>query len=168
MQGLRSNRQCFSVHVITEQSKFASTAWFPLPARTLYNSHCPLGLGLEAKGRQAAVFSIELKLRNLWYANRPLQTVRIHTCINSNNLCSMWNGTSFRAEQQKGRCELSEGTQQQSMRSWGFHHAPVYWTVEGGKTKFENTPELRQIFLEGVSKDTQWASKDTTSIITFS
>lgn len=40
------------------------------------------------------------------------------------------------------------------MRFWGFHHAPVYWTVQGGKTKFENTTELKQIFL-GVSKDIQ-------------
>lgn len=41
------------------------------------------------------------------------------------------------------------------MRSLGFHHAPVYWTVRGGvrgETKFENTPELKQIFL-GISKD---------------
>lgn len=147
-------QHCFSVHIITEQRKFSSTAWTLLPACTLYNSHCPLGLGLEAKGRRAAVFSIELRLGTLWYANRPLQTVRIHTCINSNNLCSMRNGTSFRAEQQWGRCEPSERTQQQSMRSWGFHHAPVCWPVQAGKTKLENTPELRQIFLEGVSKDT--------------
>lgn len=41
------------------------------------------------------------------------------------------------------------------MRFWGFQHAPVYWTVEGGKTKFEKTPKLKQIFLEGVSNDTR-------------
>lgn len=139
----------FFAHIITKQWKFRNTAWIHLPIFTLYNSHCPLGLCLEANGRQAEVFSIELKLRNLWYANSPLQTVRIHTCINSNNLCRMmWNGTSFRGKQQKERIGMSEGTKQQNICSAVFSLSCINFLESGGRDnkKFQNTPELKWIF----------------------
>lgn len=150
MQGLHSNRQCFFAHIITKQWKFRNTAWIHLPIFTQYNSHCPLGLRLEANGRQAEVFSIELKLRNLWYANSPLQTVRIHTCINSNNLCRMmWNGTSFRGKQQKERIGMSEEAKQQNICSAVFSLSCI--NLEDGRRdnkKFHNTPEQKIFFVK--------------------